>query len=158
MASVDCKICSKCGIEKNLSLFHKHTSTSDGRRSDCSECVAKYSKLYRKDNEIWIKDKKKVYQQEKPYIKRRSHLKITFNITLEDYNSMLTKQENRCKICKSDHVGNSQHKHLHIDHDHKTGKIRGLLCSKCNTLLGAARDNIKFLEEAIKYLNGVCGL
>lgn len=151
MAYVDFKICIKCGEEKSSSQFHKRGNGIF--RSDCKDCVREYGKQYRIKNKEVIKEKKKIYHLEKPHIKRRSHLKKEFNMSLEDYALMLKSQNNCCKICGIDNVNNSQHKHLHIDHDHSTGKIRGLLCSKCNTLLGSCKDNIEILKNAIGYLN-----
>lgn len=73
-----------------------------------------------------------------------------FNITVGDYNRMFAEQEGCCAIC---------HKHqsdfdkaLAIDHDHKTGEVRGLLCMHCNTALGKFNDNTELLHSAIKYL------
>lgn len=76
-------------------------------------------------------------------------LKNKFNLTLEDYNKMLTKQARVCKICKDTCKTG---RNLAVDHGHTTNKIRGLLCSRCNSLLGQARDNIKILKQAIIYL------
>lgn len=70
-----------------------------------------------------------------------------YNISLEDYKSMSIAQNNRCIIC-----GRTSKKRLVVDHDHKTGAVRGLLCNYCNTGLGSFMDNISFLESAIQYL------
>lgn len=144
------KVCVKCGESKPLSLFHKRGNNK--YRNDCSNCVKEYGKLYRAKNKEIISEKKRIYHKINPHIKRKSHLKKEFNLTLEDYTKMLNAQFGKCKICGIDKVDNRQHKHFHIDHNHNTGKIRGLLCSKCNTLLGASKDNIDILKNAIKYL------
>lgn len=74
-----------------------------------------------------------------------------FGITLDQYNSMLEAQGYTCAICrKSDEV---EGRRLAIDHCHTTGKIRGLLCGKCNRGLGLFNDKEELLEEAIKYLS-----
>lgn len=68
---------------------------------------------------------------------------------MEKYNEMSEQQNHKCKICgKID----EQNKQLCVDHYHSTGKIRGLLCHKCNRALGAFKDNIDIIENAIKYL------
>jgi Autographiviridae endonuclease VII len=85
----------------------------------------------------------KIYNQ-------RKHLKATYGITVEDYNKMFEKQKGCCAICK-EHQTNFK-KRLSVDHNHKTGQIRQLLCYKCNSLLGYAKENKIILEEAIKYL------
>jgi hypothetical protein len=63
-------------------------------------------------------------------------------------------QDGLCAICGSKEIPakSGQQRRLSIDHDHETGRIRGLLCSKCNTGLGFFRDNIRFLRSAIRYL------
>jgi len=70
-----------------------------------------------------------------------------FKITEDKYNSFIINQGNRCKIC-----GNTFIKTPHIDHDHVTGKVRGLLCGDCNRGLGGFKDNLKSLLSAIKYI------
>lgn len=74
----------------------------------------------------------------------------TYGITQQQYDTMLAQQDGACAICRGEHVGPGER--LHIDHDHTTGEVRGLLCSKCNTLLGLADDNADRLAAAITYL------
>lgn len=79
---------------------------------------------------------------------REKKLKHYYGITSEEYNAMFEKQEHRCACCR-DLVKNP-----HVDHDHDTAKVRGLLCINCNSMLGYALDNPKRLELGIKYLEG----
>lgn len=84
-----------------------------------------------------------------------THLMRKYGITREQYEGLLELQQGLCKICGSPPVGkvkNGPAKRLHVDHDHQTGQVRGLLCHKCNVMLGNARDDIKILETAILYL------
>jgi len=74
-----------------------------------------------------------------------------YGITRDDYNRMLEEQGDSCAICKTMEVGRN-HTHFHVDHDHKTGKIRGLLCDLCNRGLGYFKDDPFLLGKAIKYL------
>ena len=74
----------------------------------------------------------------------RDKLKL-YNLTLDQYHSLYENQDFCCKIC-----GNETK--LVIDHDHKTGKVRGLLCRHCNTGIGMFSDNTEKLKEAIKYI------
>lgn len=67
-----------------------------------------------------------------------------------DYNKLFIEQNGCCKICKRPQT--EFKKKLAVDHCHITGKTRGLLCNNCNTILGHAKDNIKTLQNAIKYL------
>jgi hypothetical protein len=80
---------------------------------------------------------------------RIRHNKI-FNFTLKDYNNMLTQQVSGCTICGKTIKENG--KALAIDHDHKTGKVRALLCSRCNLMLGIVNDNLDILKKAVEYL------
>lgn len=70
-----------------------------------------------------------------------------YGISEEQYMGMLNAQQERCAICKQ-----KSHKRLAVDHCHSTGKIRGLLCLGCNSLLGYAKDNIETLMSAREYL------
>jgi len=90
------------------------------------------------------------YKKKHPKKVRNDKLKQNYGITLEDYNMMLSNQHDCCAICK-------KHKDdlkviLGVDHNHTTGKVRGLLCNKCNIALGGFNDNIELLNNAISYL------
>jgi len=74
----------------------------------------------------------------------------TYGITLKDYDKMLEEQGDKCKICKTKVPGG--HGRFHVDHDHLTNKIRGLLCMNCNHMLGCCKDDIETLATAIQYL------
>ena len=83
-----------------------------------------------------------------------AQIKKKYGITLDDYDQMLKDQNGVCKICHGtcDHPQRRNSGTLSIDHCHTTGKVRGLLCNQCNSLLGWARDNINTLQKAIEYL------
>lgn len=85
---------------------------------------------------------------------RNYKLKATYGITVHDYEVMLTAQGNKCAICGSRSSNNrrSSKGYLCVDHDHNTGKVRGLLCHLCNAALGGFRDNPLLLSKAITYL------
>jgi hypothetical protein len=78
---------------------------------------------------------------------RKDHLKYYYGITVEEYNAILKRQNGRCRICKCKPKG-----HLHVDHNHKTGKVRGLLCRSCNIGLGHLRDNPHLARIAAAYI------
>lgn len=75
-----------------------------------------------------------------------------YGITLDDYNRMLAEQGGGCAICGSE--TNKNGKALFVDHCHDTGRVRGILCYKCNTGLGSFKDDAGLLEKAFRYLNG----
>ena len=74
-----------------------------------------------------------------------------YGLTKDQVLELLYNQGQSCAVCKVGLV--YPHKNTHIDHDHDTGKIRGILCTNCNTGLGQFKDNVSVLAEAIKYLN-----
>jgi hypothetical protein len=80
--------------------------------------------------------------------RRNSHLLSKFGISIEDYERALAKQDGKCAICGEPY---SDQKKLHVDHDHKTGEIRGLLCFKCNHKLAVVED-VSFNDAAQNYL------
>lgn len=77
-----------------------------------------------------------------------NNLKRMYGIDLLQYSELKKKQNNLCAICNRRPITKS----LFVDHCHTSGKVRGLLCCKCNTGIGMLEDNIEFLENAIKYL------
>lgn len=83
-------------------------------------------------------------------LKNRSKLKSLYGITPEEKLEMYVSQSGKCKICHS--PIKKEGKHTHIDHNHKTGRVRGLLCSNCNTGLGKFKDKVSNLQSAIEYL------
>jgi Recombination endonuclease VII len=81
---------------------------------------------------------------------RDAVIRKQYGITLDQYNQMLADQNHKCAICgNEDEV---EGRKLAIDHCHKTGKVRGLLCGKCNRGLGLFYDNLELLQNAISYL------
>ena len=87
---------------------------------------------------------------------RAAHIKRTYGISWEEYLGLFSKQRGQCGICKitlSTHLEeDNQHEVAHIDHCHTTGKIRGLLCNKCNTGIGWLNDSALTCKLAALYL------
>lgn len=84
--------------------------------------------------------------------KRRAwkyRLKKVYGITPEEYRKILVEQNYVCAICFESEL---HQRNLAVDHNHKTGKVRGLLCQRCNTLLGLGEDNLGILRNATEYL------
>jgi hypothetical protein len=77
-------------------------------------------------------------------------LKELYGITREDYDHMLQEQKGRCAICRKP-PGNEPRKRLHVDHDHRTGKVRGLLCQICNMRVGTL-ETFPMVKKALAYL------
>jgi hypothetical protein len=117
--------------------------------------ILKNSKKYRENNlEKSRESSRKSYEKYKTK-RKGSQLKFKYGITLDEYNELLIKQNGVCDICSQ--IEKVKHKNgtllqLSVDHDHKTGKVRGLLCYKCNSLLGRVNDSIYILDKAKEYL------
>lgn len=96
----------------------------------------------------------RAYRQASPVIEKARSLRADFGISLDAYNAMFAAQGGVCAICSQPetHKRNGKLKALAVDHDHGTGKIRGLLCSDCNTGIGKLKDSVNVLFNAIEYL------
>lgn len=133
--------CKVCGEEKPLNQFAKNKICLLGYEHTCRKCATQRAILWERTSRA---SRKEIY------------LKYTYGITLKDYEEMRIKQDSKCKICKQSEVvldkKYGQLRDLSVDHCHTTGKIRGLLCTRCNTAIGSFRDDIDFLKSAIKYL------
>lgn len=119
------------------------------------DIIKERRKEYYQQNKEVIKERVSNYRKENPYKIREAQLKCKFGIDLDEYTDLLIKQDNKCAICKSDDTGRIDHKYFHVDHDHKTGNVRGLLCSKCNSAIGLLNDDVGILKNAINYLNKI---
>jgi len=87
---------------------------------------------------------------------RKSKLKYKFGLTVEQYDKMFEQQNGLCAICGKCETRNAPSgaiKRLSIDHDHRTGYVRKLLCYQCNLTLGQCKEDINILANAIKYLS-----
>ena len=124
------KRCPHCGETKPASEFYY---TGRGRLySWCKVCVRSDSKRY-------------------PLSQHHCWLKKAYGITLEQYDEMAERQGDRCGICGTDSPG-EKYRWFCVDHCHKTGVVRGLLCHHCNWLLGRVGDDPEVLRKAIEYL------
>lgn len=133
------KQCPGCGVTKSLSEFHKNRSTCDGRHYACKECRKAESRKYLLNN---------------PEAVKKSKYKTRFNLVLEQYHRMLLEQDGLCGICRKPE---SRKRSFSVDHNHDTGKIRGLLCSRCNLGIGQFGDQIDLLNKAVDYLRKSSG-
>ncbi len=135
------KRCLMCGERKPLEEFYSiRTGRPKHRRmSYCKPCSIVRTSAY--------------LQTPKGKVKARiNKLKLTFGITLRRYNGILETQHGCCAICGSSESGRKDTSHLSVDHDHETGKVRGLLCSNCNSALGHFKDDPEVIRKAADYL------
>lgn len=144
--------CTLCLETKPIESFSKDKYKSTGRRSQCKECNKKdHIKRYTTDPE-GEKNRTKIWRENnKDTLKlsyRKWSLKKNYGLTLEDYSNILKSQNNVCAICNS----LSYKKQLAVDHCHKTGKIRELLCGRCNTALGLVNDDLILIDKVRQYI------
>lgn len=173
----DPKVCVRCHKPKPLGEFNIHNVARGYHRNFCKECQNEWAKKWREtpDGQEYHKtyneghrEKQTEYRQiyreafldspelqtkQKDYL-RRWGLKNNFGITLEEYEKMLSAQDGKCAICGTDkpYKRSKLQSNFSVDHDHVTGKVRGLLCFRCNTGIGHFQDNIDLMKEAIVYL------
>lgn len=122
----------------------------NSRIKSWKEANPEKKKAYYENNKEHVNAKSKIWHETNKDRVRHLNLQRRFKITLEEYNNLLSKQNECCAIC---HKHQSEFKiKLAVDHDHNNGKVRGLLCSNCNNGLGRFKDNKDLLSEAIKYL------
>lgn len=138
------KPCRKCG------------STERHRDGRCKQCCRRGSSAYYAKNKDKVRDNVLRWKSaNRTHIKRvvaSWNLRKKYGITIEDYEAILSGQDSRCAICRSDTSAGGDR--LAVDHCHKTGKIRGLLCFDCNVAIGKFKDSPELLLRAIEYLRG----
>ena len=122
------KTCSKCKTEKSLFDFYKTSNA-------CKSCYTERQKLWNTNN-----------KEKRPINNRRHSLKKHYGLTESEHQLMVTKQNGTCAICNQEGL-------LCVDHNHTTGKVRGLLCKSCNLGIGSFADDVERLQAAINYLN-----
>lgn len=149
-------ICSNCKIEKPIEDFWKNKAEKSGRQHQCKICLGTYNKnnpnTTKAKANAWTRDWQKKNPEKTAKNQRVQDLK-KYGITPGEYTELFTKQNGVCLICGSPPVGKGKiNNRLSVDHCHKTGKIRGLLCEPCNLLLGLAKDRAELLYKAAEYI------
>jgi Autographiviridae endonuclease VII len=147
------KCCSKCHADKPLTDFYKRSinrgPVGKGVAAICKKCFAEDQKK-RYDPVA----KREYYQENRERhlatVERCRFMRV-YGITPEQYDAMLAAQGGHCAICPATEPGGGNKK-FNVDHDHVTGKVRGLLCRSCNLMLGYSEDSEERLEAGIAYL------
>lgn len=138
------KPCSKCRVVKPLDEFGAELRRPDGVRCHCKACGAQLSRRHRETSDT--------YRQWVRRANRPRKLLSKYGLTPDEYDRLLAAQGGSCAICRADSPGGKHDDHFHVDHDHETGKVRGLLCNKCNVALGVFGDNLGGIERVVEYL------
>lgn len=137
------KICPACKARKPSSAYQKNRAAPDGLQFHCRACRSR----------IDARPEKRATDRARYHADAGQHwrdvfLQRKYGVTPATYKAMLRKQHRRCAICE----GTAGKRRWHVDHTHSTGKVRGLLCGKCNIMLGMARDNPSVLIKGAAYL------
>lgn len=135
--------CKQCQEIKDITEFHFTANKIKSRRRVCKACQHKRQAERGLIPEVRAKRRLTGY---------KTKLRNTYGMTYEDYLAMLEAQDGLCKICSRKLDPESVNDAPHVDHCHKTGRVRGILCFRCNTGLGKFGDDAILLQRAAKYL------
>jgi hypothetical protein len=111
--------------------FGRNRANADGLTAYCKPC----------HNRVGKETKERLYGGTREY-----HLRRRYGIGQAEVDAMLAEQGGLCAACRTDAA-------VHVDHDHRTGQVRGMLCFLCNQALGNVRDDVERLERLITYLH-----
>ena len=138
------KTCPSCETTLPISAFAIYKSGRVGQpKAYCKPCSVQKHRMRRQQNPEHVLN-----------IERKSKFKRQYGISLEQYEEMLQNQGHGCAICGAKRPS-ERTKYFAVDHCHNTGRVRGLLCTKCNRGLGLFNDKTDVLQKAVKYLLGV---
>src|ERR1035437_2009586 len=146
--SITCNICG--------TIFVPHHHAVKYCSKECSLIKGKqHQKTYRDSNKELTSQRAKKYNQENPEKIKSNHYRIRYGITLEKARALLDAQGGRCAICKKEldfDNGERGRGQPVVDHCHSSNKVRGMLCTNCNLMLGYSLDKKEILQTAINYL------
>lgn len=145
--------CRTCRELKKLSEYRKSSNYRNGYTNSCIPCERDRRKTYYRDNREVMMRKHQEWRKANPEYFLRRDLKRLYRISLEEYGALLRRQNNVCACCGSNEPGGRyDNDRFHVDHDHVTGAVRGLLCHKCNTGIGLLGDSTDGVMKALMYL------
>lgn len=153
------KACRKCGEVKSLDQFSKNRTAPDGLQYRCKPCARQDTAKWQRENREAQNAKTRRYKRRQRELGKstpsdlRANLR-RYGLTPEQWQEMFEAQNGVCAIClkPETRVAKGRLQRLAVDHDHDTGRVRGLLCSFCNTGIGCLQDDTEILRSAITYL------
>lgn len=165
---METKECYCCREIKNVSEFHRRKNSISGYRNECKICrklgkkrdknsltkkCSKCNKEFPNTSDYFFEYKNKKQTRFRSICKSchvdqnmSSHFKNRYGKTKDEIDLLKKQQYNKCAIC-------GKECELFVDHEHKSNKFRGLLCTQCNTGIGMLKDDVTILDNAIKYIN-----
>lgn len=143
--------CQCCKTEKPIAEFYNSTRTFTGLSKRCKACSFAEHEKWRLKNLPKVAAQGRKWRAENRDRAKDHFLKMHYGLPLGSYAKMLVEQEGKCAICRTETPGGKGR--FHVDHDHETGVVRGLLCGNCNVGIGHFRHNREFLWSAIEYLD-----
>jgi RNase P subunit RPR2 len=152
--------CPRCKQLLPAEDFHASSRYPDGLSSACKACQSERHAAYRRERVQDPEFLKKAASRSREWraaqttehifrIDKKSELKRKYGISLAQFEAMLASQRHRCAICRTLLKGSRS---AHVDHDHETGRVRGILCNNCNNGLGRFQDSPTALRRAARYL------
>jgi hypothetical protein len=153
------KQCTNCKATKPLAEFSNDKHRKDGLNLWCKSCQKAAASVYYVKNKV--KQRRREYYQEnfEEISKKQKEIRTRtrgwqFGLEPGAYEKLFTEQKGLCKICRKPETKKNQwgNVSLSVDHDHDTGKVRGLLCNRCNLGLGYFQDDTEALTSAVSYL------
>lgn len=156
--------CSRCKQTKPLEQFRRRSNRSEngkrlGRWSYCHDCERQRQKTpqgrisQRNSTRRFLQKLREQNPAELRRRERQSNLRRLYGMELAEYDTMLAAQGGGCAICGETEGGGRWKRRLHVDHDHRTGRIRGLLCHGCNVGVGHFGDRPELFFKAAQYLS-----
>lgn len=134
--------------ERAKKIVKRWDMKNPGKRAAQNKAWYKAHPNYKK---AWREKMKKANPKQWKGWNRDVKLRVAYGISLVEFNEMLKAQRGGCAVCKGPANGRGT---FHVDHDHKTGAVRGLLCHSCNCALGLMKEDVKLLKKLIKYIGG----
>lgn len=141
------KVCSACGLEKIADEFYRRSSGY--LRGKCKACSYTETDARRKANPEKHAARMRRWRRENHRAWLDASLRNRFGIGIEDYERMWAEQDGRCAVCQCELEPG---RNTHVDHDHETKVVRGLLCGLCNRMLGQGRERSAVLRAGAAYL------